>query len=384
MTAARTPPDIFWLIPSSGDTRQFGRPETDRAPTPAYLASVAMAVDRMGYTGALLPTGPHCADPWITAAALALHTERMKLLVATRPGLVAPAESVRQAAALDRLSRGRALLNVVTGGSTKALSADGLFLDHDQRYVQTAEFMEIWRRLSDGETVSFEGQYLKIEKGRLLFPFVQRPPIYFGGSSEIARDIAARHADVYLSWGEPAAQLADVFSDVRTRAAALGRTVRFGVRLHIVVREREEDAWKAAEDLIRHVPDAEIAAFQERLARSEAVGQARLNALHGGRRDSLVVGPNLWAGIGLVRTGAGTALVGTPDQVAARLQEYADIGVDTLIASGYPHLEEAYRVAELLFPKLGIDNAADDGLPRSNVTASFIMPQSAGKTARAS
>ncbi len=377
MPAARAPLDFLWFVPSAGDNKYLSHPETDRAPTPAYLRDIALAADRLGYYGVLLPTGAHCADSWITAASLASQTERLKFLVASRPGLIAPAESVRQAAALDRISKGRVLLNIVTGGSTPQLAADGLFLDHRERYEQTDEFMEIWRRLGAGETVTFEGKYLSIRKGKLHFPFVQKPhaPIWFGGSSDIARDIAARHADVYLAWGEPVHQLKDIFADVRARAAKLGRQIRFGVRLHVIVRETEGEAWDAANELIKYVSDDAIAAFQSLMAKSESVGQSRMSALHKGSRENLVIGPNLWAGIGLVRTGAGTALVGTPDQIADRLDEYAAIGADTIIASGYPHLEEAYRVAELLFPRLNLKHRTDDGLPASSVSASFITPQ---------
>ncbi len=378
MPAQRSPLDFLWFVPSAGDNAYLSHPETDRAPTPSYLRDVALAADRLGFYGVLLPTGSHCADAWITAASLAPQTERLKLLVAARPGLTAPAESVRQAAALDRISNGRALLNVVTGGSPVALAADGLFLDHQERYVQTDEFLDIWRRLASGERVTHEGKYLSIKKGQLLFPFVQKPhaPIYFGGSSDIARDIAARHADVYLAWGEPASQLKDVFDDVRARAARLGRTMRFGVRLHVIVRETEAEAWAAAHSLIKYVSDDAIAAFQSAMKKgSDSEGQRRMSALHKfGSRDQLEIAPNLWAGIGLVRTGAGTALVGDPDTIADRLQEYADIGVDSVIASGYPHLEEAYRVAELLFPKLNLRHPTDEGLPRSYVNPSFSAP----------
>lgn len=257
MTAQRNPLDFLWFVPSAGDNRFLSHPASDRAPTPEYLRQVAQAADRLGYYGVLMPTGAHCVDAWITAASIAPVTERLKLLVALRPGLTAPAEAVRQAAALDRLSNGRALLNVVTGGSPQALAADGLFLDHHERYVQTEEFMSIWRRLALGETVTHQGKHMSIKNGRLLFPFVQEPhaPIYFGGSSDIAREIAAEHVDVYLAWGEPPNQLKEVFDDVRERAARRGRKIRFGVRLHIIVRETEGEAWDAANDLLRYVTD---------------------------------------------------------------------------------------------------------------------------------
>ncbi len=356
MPIARSPIDFLWYLPSGGDQRYLGSREGARAASPSYLREIAMAADRLGYSGLLLPTGPLCADAWITAASIAPFTEHLRLLVALRPGLTLPAESVRQAAALDRASNGRLLLNVVTGGSTELLQRDGIFLGHQERYEQTAEFLDIFRRLAVGETVTREGSYLSIRKGQLLFPFVQTPhaPIWFGGSSEIAREIAAEHVDVYLAWGEPPAQLKEVVDDVRARAAKRGRTIRFGIRLHFIVRETEGAAWDAANDFIRHVSDDDIAAFQKAISRTESVGQQRMRDLHGGSRDRLEVSRNLWAGIGLVRTGAGTALVGDPATIADRLQEYADIGIDTVIGSGYPHLEEAYRVAELLFPHLDL------------------------------
>ncbi|MDR7258603.1 alkanesulfonate monooxygenase [Sphingomonas sp. BE270] len=376
----RTPLDFLWFIPSGGDARYLASPIGERAPTPAYLREVAVTADRLGFYGVLMPTGAGCADAWITAASIAPFTERLKLLVALRPGLTAPAEAVRQAAALDRLSNGRALLNVVTGGSPRMLAQDGIYLDHTERYEQTAEFLDIWRKLARGDTVTQQGKYLSITGGQLNFPFVQTPhaPVWFGGSSEIAREIAAEHVDVYLAWGEPPQQLKEVIDDVRARAAKRGRTIRFGLRIHFIVRETDDAAWAAAHDLIQHVSDAQIEQFQAMLSKgSDSVGQARMQALHKGSRDNLELAPNLWAGIGLVRTGAGTALVGSPDSIAERLQEYADIGIDTVIGSGYPHIEEAYRVAELLFPKLNLPNRSVEALPPVRP----LLPPIAGQSA---
>jgi alkanesulfonate monooxygenase len=193
-----------------------------------------------------------------------------------------------------------------------------------------------------------------VRGGSLQLPAVQRPhpPLYFGGSSPAAHAVAAKHADVYLTWGEPPAQVAEKIADVRERAAAAGRTPRFGIRMHVIVRRTERAAWEAAEDLIRYVDDATIAQAQQALARSDSHGQRRMLDLHSGNRDGLLLAPNLWAGVGLVRGGAGTALVGDPDQVAERMHEYAELGIDTFVLSGYPHLEEAHRFAELVFPRL--------------------------------
>ena len=298
----------------------------------------------------------------MVGATLAPLTERLRFLVALRPGMTLPAEAARQAATFDRMTNGRLLLNVVAGGTPVDLAGDGLRLGHDERYEQADEFLRIWRELMSGQTVDFEGKYLFAKRGKLVFPPVQRPypPLYFGGSSAPARQLAAEQCDVYLTWGEPPEQVAEKLADVKRRAAALGRTLRYGIRLHLIVRETEGEAWDAASDLIKHLSDDVIAQAQRKLQQeSDSEGQRRMIALHGGKRDRLVVAPNLWAGVGLVRGGAGTALVGDPETVAARIREYQALGIDTLIASGYPHLEEAYRVAELLFPLLNVTKPAE-------------------------
>jgi alkanesulfonate monooxygenase len=347
------PLDFLWFLPTSGDGRYLGSTIGQRPATNRYLREVAQAADRLGYFGVLLPTGTGCEDSWITASSIVTHTERLRYLVALRPGQSMPAESARQAAAFDRVSGGRLLLNVVAGGNPKDLAADGIFLAHDERYAHADEFLRIWRGLMAGETVTFHGKHLAAEAGRLLFPPVQTPypPLYFGGSSPPARQLAAEQCDLYLTWGEPPEAVAEKIADVRARAAAVGRTLRFGIRLHLIVRDTDEDAWAAAERLISHLSDEVIAHAQTRLiADSDSEGQRRMRELHNGDRSKLEVSPNLWAGVGLVRGGAGTALVGSPETVAARINEYRALGIDTLIASGYPHLEEAYRVAELMFP----------------------------------
>ncbi len=369
------PLNFFWFIPTHGDGRYLGSGEQQRPPEFDYFLQIAQAADRLGFGGVLIPTGQNCDDSWITAAGLATQTERLKFLIALRPGVTTPAFAARQTAALDRLSNGRLLLNVVVGGNPVELAGDGLFLPHDERYHQATEFLTIWEKLVSGETVNFDGKYYRIENGRLDFLPVQRPrpPLYFGGSSEAGHELAADKVDLYLTWGEPLAQVKEKIDAVRTRAAARGRKVRFGIRLHFIVRETEDEAWAAADRLISHITDEQIATAQARfLKEMDSVGQRRMSELHGGRRDRLKVAPNLWAGVGLVRGGAGTALVGTPEQVAARLAEYQALGIDTVVGSGYPHLEEAYRVAELLFPALGI-SAARRRVPRDEIANEFAV-----------
>jgi len=354
--------DFLWFLPTGGDGAYLGAAEGQRAATNRYVREIAQAVDRLGYDGVLLPTGRGCEDAWTIASSIVTHTERLRFLVALRPGTVLPSEAARQASAFDRLSGGRLAVNVVVGGRPQELAGDGIFLGHDERYDQAAEFLAIWRALLRGERVDFAGAHLRVTGGRVPFPPVQTPapPLFLGGSSPAARQLAAEYVDTYLTWGEPPEQVAEKVNDVRERAARLGRTLRFGIRLHLIVRETEGEAWDAARRLISRLPDDVIADAQRAQTEdSDSVGQRRMTALHHGDRERLEVSPNLWAGVGLVRGGAGTALVGDPATVAARLQAYADLGIDTVIASGFPHLEEAYRVAELLFPLLDRTAAAD-------------------------
>ena len=365
------PLNLFWFLPTGGDGRYLGSTIGHRPADFGYLREIAVAVDRLGFGGVLLPTGNNCLDGWTLGSALAPATERLKFLLALRPGILSPALAARQSAALDRISDGRLLLNIVTGGLPHELAGDGLLLDHDERYQQTSEFLTIWRGLFDGG-IDFAGRNLTARNARLgSFGSVQKPypPLWFGGSSPAGIEVAAEHVDTYLTWAEPPAMVADKLSAVRERAAAFGRVLDYGLRVHLIVRDTDEAAWSAAEQLISRLSDTTIAAAKRQfLSESDSVGQRRQFELHGGRRDKLEVSPNLWAGIGLVRHGVGTALVGSPPTVAARLGEYRALGIRTVIASGYPHLEEAYRVAELLFPELGIDRQTND--PGRNFVAS--------------
>ena len=365
--------NVFWFLPTHGDGHFLGTSDGARPVTLNYLKQIAQAADGLGYHGVLIPTGRSCEDSWVVASALAPLTERLRYLVAIRPGIISPTVSARMTATLDRLSGGRLLINVVTGGDPDENRGDGIHLSHSERYEVTDEFLRIWRRVLQGESVDFEGKHFKVENAKALYPPVQKPypPLYFGGSSDAAHDLAAEQLDVYLTWGEPPAAVAEKITDVRARAARHGRTVKFGIRLHVIVRETAEEAWQAADRLIAHISDDTIAAAQQSFARFDSEGQRRMAALHGGRRDQLEIAPNLWAGVGPVRGGAGTALVGDPQQVAARIKEYADLGIESFIFSGYPHLEEAYRFAELVFPLLPEPYASLAGRGVTNLTGPF-------------
>jgi alkanesulfonate monooxygenase len=372
---------ILWFIPTHGDSRYLGTSKGARVANFDYFKQIAIAADSLGYEGVLIPTGRSCEDSWILAASLIDATRRLKFLVALRPGLIQPSQSARMAATLDRLSGGRLLVNLVTGGDAEELAGDGQFLSHAQRYEESAEFIRIWRevlaRSHTGEGFDFEGRHLRVEGARLLFPPVSRPypPVFFGGSSEPAHELAAAQVDTYLTWGEAPDAVAAKVADVRARAAKHGRTLQFGIRLHVIVRETEDEAWRAATELVSEIDEKTVAAAQAKFAQMDSVGQRRMAELHRGRfnranvREGLEIAPNLWAGVGLVRGGAGTALVGNPQQVADRIKEYAALGLDYFVLSGYPHLEEAHRFAELVFPLLPLD--VQNKLPGRALTGPF-------------
>ncbi|WP_374025767.1 LLM class flavin-dependent oxidoreductase [Mycobacterium sp. HNNTM2301] len=353
---------FFWFLPTTGDSRSIVGgshasshhvvPASHREPSRRYLAEVARAADRLGYEGVLTPTGTWCEDAWLTAAALLAETERLKFLVAFRPGLVPPTLAAQQAATLQRFSDGRVLLNVVSGSDDREQRRFGDWLDHDERYARTGEFLQIVNSVWRQDAVDFAGKYFHVEDARVSAPPDPLPQIYFGGSSPPALAIAAEFVDVYLTWGEPPQAAAEKIQKVRALAHEYGRDLRFGIRLHTISRDTSAAAWAVAEELVNELSPEQIANATELHARSESEGQRRMTALHGGRLDQLEIYPNLWAGVGLVRGGAGTALVGSHEEVANLIAEYHSLGFDEFILSGYPHLEEAYWFAEGVLPVL--------------------------------
>ena len=290
-----TPPlTAHWFLPTYGDSRGLvggghGVPAsaagTPREASLGYLAQIARAAETVGFEGALTPTGAWCEDAWLTTAMLAAESERLKFLVAFRPGGVSPTLAAQMGATFQRHSGGRLLVNVVTGGEPSEQRAYGDFLDKDARYTRTGEFLDVVRRLWAGEQVSLDGEQVHVEGAQLQRLPDPVPPIYFGGSSPAAGDVAAKHVDVYLTWGEPPAQVAEKIDWIRGLAAAQGREVRFGIRLHVITRDTADAAWAQAEELLRGIPAEMIEQVQAGLSRSESVGQQRMRSLHsGGRR----------------------------------------------------------------------------------------------------
>ncbi|MGF9567059.1 LLM class flavin-dependent oxidoreductase [Neorhizobium sp. JUb45] len=350
--------NVLWYM-CAPDGAYPWKPEGSRTIDYGYYKQLAQAYDHLGYTGALFATGAH--DVWPLAGALLPYTERMKFLIAFHPGLIAPTLLAKMAATFQEFSNGRLMLNVVSGDA-KMLGAYGMMLPHDERYVMADEYLTIWHRLMAGESVTHKGKYFQTEGAKLALPAgtdIQPPPLWFGGSSDSAIEVAAKHVETYLSWGETPEQMGEKVKQVKARAAEHGRELTYGIRLYVIVRQTDAKAWEAAADLYDQMDETAIAGNKRFVSNTDSIGQQRMSAMHGGIKPTnlrdLEIAPNLWAGIGLVRPGPGTAIVGSPDTVIRTLEAYRKVGVDTFILSGMPLLEEAYRFGELVLPKLPVE-----------------------------
>ena len=346
---------IHWFLPTGGDSRDV-LPEGDgahwRRPSHDYLAQIARACDQLGYDAMLTPCGTGCEDAWLATASVIPITERIKFLVAFRPGFLSPTLAAQMASTYQRMSNGRLLINIVTGAEPRELNRFGDWLDKDARYERTGEFLDIMTNAWTGDGYDFEGDHFHVADATTREIPDPVPEIYFGGASPAAEQVAARHVDVYLAWGEPPAMVAERLDRMRKLAADEGRELRFGIRFHVVTRPTAAEAWTIANEMLAHMDPEAIAAAQVDFKTTMSEGQRRMAELHGGETSNLEIHPNVWAGIGLVRGGAGTALVGSYDEVADRIAAYHELGFEEFILSGYPHLEEAYWFGEGVLPIL--------------------------------
>ncbi|MCS3432478.1 LLM class flavin-dependent oxidoreductase [Klebsiella sp. BIGb0407] len=361
---------LHWYLPTNGDSRGIMGSGDDsqhisgiggqyRAPSLDYLIDIARSADKLGFEGILTPTGSWCEDAWLSTIAISQHTERLKFIVAFRPGFISPTLAAHQAATYQRLTDGRLILNIVTGGDPVEQRRYGDRLSHDQRYARSEEFIAAFKGVShakaQGQPFDFQGEHYQLEQATLLPSPWPVPEVFFGGSSPAAQRVAANVADTWLSWGEPLEQVAAQLATVRGLAAQQGRTPSFGIRFHVISRDTEEDAWLEAARLLKGISPERIKSAQSLLSRTESVGQQRMTALLNDiQTDKLTpenvrlleIAPHIWSGYALVRGGVGTAIVGSHQQVADTIQAYHALGIDHFILSGQPHLEEAYWFAE--------------------------------------
>lgn len=383
---------LHWFLPTYGDSRAImaGGHGTDphigeRNADLHYLTQLALAAEANGFESVLTPTGQWCSDAWLATAALIAQTTRLKFLVALRPGLISPMVLAQQVQTFQDLSNNRLLLNVVVGGEDHEQRAFGDYLNKQQRYARADEVLTITKGLLENpDPIDFNGQYVTVQGAQLKSRPYTTPPIFFGGSSKPGIDVAAKHADVYLTWGEPPRKVSEKITRVQAQADQEGRELDYGIRLHVIARETSEEAWAVAQRLLDDLNPDTVKRIQSGLARSQSEGQRRMTELHnqGGNFTSgadardLEISPNLWTGVGLVRGGAGTALVGSYDEVAERIVEYRRIGLEHFILSGYPHLEEAYHVGEGVVPaiqRLGTDVTNHKrGTTRTKISVPFV------------
>jgi alkanesulfonate monooxygenase len=341
------PLEVSWFAPSCwGDTARLGVGDPDRLATFAYNRRVVGLVDELGFRNVLIPSSfVPGMDPWTLAAALGPLTTSTRLLPAVRVGEFDPPMFARAAKSLQQIMGGRLTINIISS------ELAGETLSSADRYARTSEAMALLRAFWTTDHVSFEGKWwsydLPTDATRTRTP----PLMYFGGTSEPAREAAAEHADVYLMWIEPVAATAALVADLRERAARHGRTLRFGLRTHVIVRETEDQARAQAADLVSELDPAIGRALKEASHDHQSEGVRRQDAMRAAAGDDGFVEPALWTGIGVARSGVGAAITGSVDQVEAKLQAYADLGIDSFILSGYPLDDEAERVAELLLPR---------------------------------
>jgi alkanesulfonate monooxygenase len=358
MTAS---PRFHWYLPTHGDTTEIAdnrgnaavRVQSHLQPTLENLSALGRTAEDLGFEAVLTPTGSHCEDSWIATAALAQHTRKLKFLVAFRPGVLSPTLAAAQVSTYQRFTGNRLALNIVTGGDDDEMRRFGDRIDKSARYRRTGEFLSIVRGVWSNTEFSYHGEFYDVVDARTAYPVEQIPTIYFGGSSPDAIEVAAEHADVYLTWTEPPDQVADKIARVRAAAARHGRTLRFGIRLHTVARPTREQAWQRASELIAGLSPEQVRQTHERYLSSASEGQRRMAALTTGDlvdARSLEVYPGLWAGPSLLRDGAGTAAVGSYDDVAALFEEYRRLGVTEFILSGYPQADEIRHVGSGVLP----------------------------------
>lgn len=364
-------PDFLWFCQLSRDGEFVGtKTLPPRKPTLPYLSSLIETAGEAGFSSLLTATNYHHEnETWTAGVAALARTQGAGLLLAVRPGMYPPAIFAKMVSTAANLFPGRVRVNIVTGSSPAENAMYGDFEAHAKRYERTREFMLLLRKLWDETPVSFEGEVYRIENAVLEPKPPETVPLYFGGASDAAQHIAAELADVYLMWGEPQEMIAERLGKMRGLEAEYGRKLRYGLRTHVIVRETEAEAWAAAERMISRIDPEVRQAFLESYKHVDSVGQRR--QIEMGLSGDLLVEANLWAGIGLARSGVGVAIVGDPQQVADKLKGYGKMGIDTFILSSYPHLEEARRFGELVMPHFQGDKEAGRSVHTDTVAPAF-------------
>jgi len=343
--------EFGWFLPTAGDTTAYGLASAQVAPSLELFDRVVAAAEAAGFEYMLVPVQTACWEAWISSAMMVARSTSIRMLVAARPSYINPVLLAKMISAFDQLSGGRICINLIAGQSEAENAAEGIRWGKEERYEIMDEEVTLLKKLWTQHSVTHDGKFYKLDKAQIRPHPLQKPHprFYLGGGSRQAWEISAKHSDVHLFWGDTYERIRANMAEIRTMAAAHGREndIGFGMRLQIVCRETEEEAWDFAHGLVAHASDAQKAFVKERFATSEANRRVRELAATGE-----VIEKNLFTGITKVRPGAGIAVVGTPEQCADTLQNFIDLGCHSFCLSGYLHDEEAERFGKWVMPIL--------------------------------
>jgi len=344
------PVEISWFSALCDDDYEFlGVPDPALQSSWTHCSNIVKTADRLGFDNVLLPSGYTLGiDSTAFAAGIATHTEQIQLLLAVRMGEMWLPQLARQLATIDQMAGGRLTVNIISS------DIPGAPLESEPRYQRTREWMDVLRQLLNGESIDFRGEFvnLTLDPPRIRTVSGKCPPFYFGGFSEPAKETAAEHADVFLTWPDTVAGVADTVTDMKARAERFGREMNYGLRAHVIVRETEDEARAAADRLLSKLDDNKGEEIRQKSLDTASAGVARQNELRNAASGDGFVEENLWTGVGRARSGAGAAIVGDPDQVLAKLKAYQAIGVGAFILSGYTHAAEADLFARHVLPNI--------------------------------
>ncbi len=348
-----------WYLPTHGDTTAFNDVGAVVPPSPELLHRVVARAEEAGFTYLLIPVGQSCWEAFTAGAFVVGQSKRIKPLIAARPGFVNPVLAAKMIATFDRMSGGRIAINLIAGQADQEVLAEGVTYTKEQRYDLMREETAIMKLLwTQSGSVDYDGAFHKLAGARALPRPVQQPypKFYLGGGSAQAAEMSAEHADVHLFWGDLPETIAKHVADLNVRAAKHDRRgpLAFGMRLQVICRETEAEAWAVADRLVARAGDVDRAKLKDRVANSEANRRVQaLAAEHGDR-----AGDHLWTGLTRIRAGAGVAVVGDPEQVASQLQQFVDAGCTSFCLSGYLHDEEAERFGRLVRPLMDARNGS--------------------------
>ena len=342
--------EVSWFSALCDDDYEFlGVPDAALKSSFEHCRTIVLTAEKGGFDNILLPSGYQLGiDSTAFAAALAPLTRTIRMLLAVRVGEAWPPQLARQIASIDRMMGGRLTINIISS------EMPGESLASAPRYSRTVELMEILKTLLNGQSLDHQGEHwtLKLEPPRITTVSGKCPPLYFGGLSPDARDAAAKVADVYLMWPDTMPAVREIVADMTRRAASYGRTLKFGYRAHVIVRDTEDEARASASRLLSKLDAGTGAEIRAKSLDSTSVGVQRQAELRASAGEEGYVEDNLWTGIGRARSGCGAAIVGNPDQVLAKIKAYQAEGIDAFILSGYPHAAECDLFARHVLPKL--------------------------------